>query len=99
MVDWIATMWGQHAGTILPSLLMVDSFSGPLVKSVHKLKDMHTNIAASQSDSFSVLQPLHASLNKPIKGNVRRLYTELMAGGNHTFNRGRIQAVVDRNAV
>lgn len=87
MVDWIKTVWGRRAGALLlPSLLVLDSFRGHLVDSVRtELKERRTEIAVIPGGLTSLLQPLDVSLNKPFKDNVRRLYAEWMAAGDHDF--------------
>uniref|UniRef100_A0A023GJZ4 Putative tigger transposase n=1 Tax=Amblyomma triste TaxID=251400 RepID=A0A023GJZ4_AMBTT len=84
MVDWIKTVWGRPGAFLLPSLLVLDSFRGHLVDSVRaKLKELRTDIAVIPGGLTSLLQPLDVSLNKPFKDNVRRLYAEWMAMGQH----------------
>lgn len=90
MVDWVKTVWGRRAGALLyPSLLVVDSFRGHLVDSVRaKLKELRTDLAVIPGGLTSMLQPLDVSLNKPFKDNVRRLYSEWMAEGDHAMTPG-----------
>lgn len=85
MLDWLKTVWGRRPGALLlPSLLVVDSFRGHLEKGVRRrMTEMRTDIAVIPGGLTSVLQPLDVSVNKPFKDNVRRLYTEWMAEGNH----------------
>lgn len=87
MVDWINTVWGRRPGALLfPLLLVVDSFWGHLVEPVRaKLKELHTELAVIPGGLTSMLQPLDVSLNKPFKDNVRRLYAEWMAEGQHAL--------------
>uniref|UniRef100_A0A147BLR1 Putative pogo transposable element n=1 Tax=Ixodes ricinus TaxID=34613 RepID=A0A147BLR1_IXORI len=85
MVDWLKTVWGRRPGALLfPSLLVLDSFRGHLVEPVRaKLRELRTDLAVIPGGLTSVLQPLDVSLNKPFKDNVRRLYAEWMAEGQH----------------
>lgn len=84
MVDWLKTVWGGRPGALLPSLLIVDSFRGLLEQGVlRRMKDMHTDIAVIPGGLTSLLRPLEVSINKPFKDNVRRLYMEWMADGDH----------------
>lgn len=87
MVDWLRTVWGRRPGALLlPSLLVVDSFRGHLEKGVRRrMEEMRTDIAVIPGGLTSVLQPLDVSINKPFKDNVRRLYTQWMADGNHNL--------------
>lgn len=62
---------------------------GHLVESVRNmLRDLRTDIAAIPGGLVSVLQPLDVSLNKHLKDNVRRLYPNWMAGGQHALTPG-----------
>lgn len=90
MVDWIKTVWGRRPGGLLyPSMLVLDSFRGHLVERVReKFRELRTDIAVIPGGLTSVLQPLDVSLNKPFKDNVRRLYTNWMAEGNHQLTPG-----------
>lgn len=90
MVDWVKTVWGRRPRALLyPSLLVVDSFRGHLVDSVRtKLKELRTDLAVIPGGLTSMLQPLDVSLNKPFKDNVRRLYAEWMAEGDHAMTPG-----------
>lgn len=86
MVDWIKTVWGRQPGALLyPAMLVLDSFRGHLVEGVReKLKELRTDIAVIPGGLTLVLQPL----DKPFKDNVRRLYTNWMAGGQHQLTPG-----------
>lgn len=90
MVDWIKTVWGRRPGGLLyPAMLVLDSFRGHLVEAVReKLKEFRMDIAVIPGGLTSVLQPLDMSLNKPFKDNVRRLYTNWMAAGQHQLTPG-----------
>uniref|UniRef100_A0A1E1X208 Putative pogo transposable element n=1 Tax=Amblyomma aureolatum TaxID=187763 RepID=A0A1E1X208_9ACAR len=83
--DWLKTVWGRRPGALLlPSLLVMDSFRGHLEKNVRcRMSELRTDLAVIPGGLTSVLQPLDVSINKPFKDNVRRLYTEWMAAGNH----------------
>nr|XP_054928945.1 uncharacterized protein LOC129385819 [Dermacentor andersoni] len=83
--DWLKTVWGRRPGALLlPSLLVMDSFGGHLEKNVRcRMSELRTDLAIIPGGLTSVLQPLDVSINKPFKDNVRRLYTEWMAAGNH----------------
>lgn len=93
--DWIKTVWGSRPGALLrlPSLLVLDSFRGHIVKSVKTtLTEMKTDLAVIPGGLTSVLQPLDVSLNKPFKDNLRKLYVEWMASGEPCFTpTGRIK--------
>ncbi|KAH8022166.1 hypothetical protein HPB51_022299 [Rhipicephalus microplus] len=70
-------------------MLVLNSFCGHLVDHVRdELKDLHTDLAVIRGILTWILQPLDVSLNKPFKGNVRRLYTTWMAGGQHQLTTG-----------
>lgn len=90
MVDWVKTVWGRRPGALLfPSLLVLDSFRGHLQESVRaKFKELRTDLAVIPGGLTSMLQPLDVSLNKPFKDNVRRLYAEWMAEGEHALTPG-----------
>lgn len=71
-------------------MLVLNSFRGRhLVEAVQeKLKELRTDIAVIPGGLTSVLQPLDVSINKPFKDNVRRLYTNWVAGGQHQLTPG-----------
>lgn len=84
--DWIRTVWGNRAGSLLrcPALLVLDSFRGHLTENTKKLLEtMKTDLAVIPGGLTSVLQPLDVSINKPFKDNVRKLYQCWMAENVH----------------
>ncbi|KAH8037549.1 hypothetical protein HPB51_013339 [Rhipicephalus microplus] len=90
MVDWVKTVWGRCPRALLyPSLLVIHSFHGHLVGSVRaKLKELRTDLAVIPGSLTSMLQPRDIFLNKPFRDNVRRLYSEWMAEGDHAMTSG-----------
>lgn len=88
VIDWIETVWNRRPGALLKKkhLLVLDSFKAHLTERVkEKLKGMKTVLAVIPGGLTSVLQPLDVSVNKPFKGNFRKLYTQWMCDGEHTY--------------
>lgn len=86
MVKWVKSVWNRRPGALLKrsALLVMDSFRGHTTDEVKQLfQENNTEQIIIPGGLTSILQPLDVCLNKPFKDNLRSLYADWIASGNH----------------
>jgi len=74
-LEWLKIVWGRRPRAFLnqPSILVLDSFKRHLTDSVkNQLRKMKIKLVVIPGGMISVLQPMDASINKPVKYRLRQ---------------------------
>ena len=85
--DWVKAVWQRRPGGLRQkSLLVLDAFrchkSEPTKR---QLRSCKTTLSIIPGGMTSILQPLDVSVNKPMKSALRKMWTQWMMEGTHTY--------------
>ena len=76
MLKWIDQVWSNHANQFEKSLLVLDQFSVHKLATVKKrLQELNTDIILIPPGLTCKLQPLDVYVNKPLKDQLRKLWS------------------------
>lgn len=88
---WVKNIWEKRPGALRnpESLLVWDMFRSHLTEKTKKLlKECNTDMAVIPGGLTPLVQPLDVCINKPFKGNLKRLWNTWMLEGEKTFTKG-----------
>lgn len=88
VIDWVKTIWQYRPDGLRnkKSLLVLDSYAAHKCESVRRaLYNNNTRLAIIPGGMTCILQPMDVCLNKPFKANLKKMWSQWMIEGPHTF--------------